>query len=739
MTFLGGLFLFALPLVAVPVLIHLHRGRQRDVIAWGAMRFLAQATTQGRRMERIEELLLMALRVGAIGAVILALAQPQIRSSWWGSGEAAEVVLIIDNSLSMARTVDDFSAFDLLKENVRTTIDDLSSCDEVHLMLATGNGRWLTAEGVAADSSGKIRLGALLDNIRPTLATADFLACLQKIMAMETEETPSRRRVVAFTDYQKLSWQTDALSSWKQLGAASRDAAVPFSIQVVDCGLSETEFDNLAVLGLDASRDLVQPGEPIDFLAEVTNAGQVESVGTDVEWLVDEEVVATTQLESLEPGQTVQHTTTLRLDETGCFAVSCRLAFDDQNTLDQQSTVVVEISDRIPILLVHDPETGFRSKRADQLFEAALGYVKGTAQAWHSVYEPKVMTSDALSHAKLSDYRCVVITSLADLNGNTLERLQSYVRAGGGLWVAIGEQISRDRFNRDWYDDGDGLSPVSVEALSSIADTNEPAGTIHPPSREHPATLQLANTTQLDIDEARIHQHWRLKGSSDVESDSISVLLESGDGSPLVVEKYLGQGRVLVQAFPLGLEWTNLPQLKSYVVMIHEWLDYLTAGATSRYNLSPGSTIVAPMPAGAAFASAELLTPDGQETSLVSHGVEGAEMFRYWQTQLPGLYRMVFRTGDEVVTSQSFYVARNADESLLTMLDEAQQADLFAAADIQFDSDGLVAQAAPTQAAPSEEPVWGFLLVALLVLLAGELLLSNWLARQRGGVVISTG
>ena len=51
----------------------LYRGRQRDVIMWGAMQFLAAAVTKGRRMERLEELLLMALRFAAVAALVLAL------------------------------------------------------------------------------------------------------------------------------------------------------------------------------------------------------------------------------------------------------------------------------------------------------------------------------------------------------------------------------------------------------------------------------------------------------------------------------------------------------------------------------------------------------------------------------------------------------------------------------------------------------------------------------------------
>jgi hypothetical protein len=41
-------------------------------------------------------------------------------------------------------------------------------------------------------------------------------------------------------------------------------------------------------------------------------------------------------------------------------------------------------------------------------------------------------------------------------------------------------------------------------------------------------------------------------------------------------------------------------------------------------------------------------------------------------------------------------------------------------------------------AAPRREPFWSFLLAALVVLLACELLMSNWLARQRSGMAVNT-
>jgi hypothetical protein len=269
-----------------------------------------------------------------------------------------------------------------------------------------------------------------------------------------------------------------------------------------------------------------------------------------------------------------------------------------------------------------------------------------------------------------------------------------------------------------------------------IGKSDEAAATVHPPSRDHPATFQLANTTQLDIDEARLRQRWMFAERPTAE-EAVSPLLESGNGQPLVVENYVGQGRVLVQAFPLGLEWSNLPLLKAYVVMIHDWLSYVTAPTMARYNLSPGAPILASAPAGAASATAAVVTPRGREISLVATDADVTNVFRYSQTQLPGTYHVHFTSGGARSGAVPFHVARNADESNLEALANTVRDKLLIPAGVQFA--GAEAPAATTrESAPRREPFWGYLLAALVALLAGELLMSTWLARQRSGLAVST-
>lgn len=737
MSFLSAIFLFALPLVAVPVLIHLYRGRQRDTITWGAMQFLAQAVTKGRSMERLEELLLMLLRVGTVLALVLALAQPMIRSSLFGDIGNREVVLLLDNSLSMAREVDGVSAIDQMKEKAGEVIDELGGGDRVQIMLAAGGGtQWLTAEGISADAAGREQLVSLVDGVQPTLGSADLLARLQLAVYLEPTDNPSSRRIVVVTDDQARSWQLDAQSAWKQFGESRRDAKVPPTIEIVECGFEDAEQHNLAVTKIEASRLHARPGETITFTSQVANLGETPSEPAVVQWLIDDEVVETSDFAALEPGDTLRVSATLPLKDQGAYAISCRIDATDQNPLDQQETVVVEVSDQIPILIVHDEQSDFAEHTADELLTIALGYHGGEPLAWHSVYAPEVTSLSELATAPLANYRAVVITNLGETDPSLRERLQEFVRSGGGLWMSLGDRVDRRNFNRDWYDDGDGPSPLALETLRTGGQADDPAHMIHPPKRDHPATAELANTTQLDIDEARVYEYWQL-GQNDARRRDISVLLESGDGSPLVVENYLGQGRVFVQAFPIGLEQSNLPQLKSFLVMVQDWLDYLTAPSTARYNLAPGSAIVASLPPEAAFAKATLETPTGAVVPLFVQEMEGVAVARYAQTQSPGLYRATFTAGGEPVASVPFYVSRDSLESQLTPLSATDRTDLTSAAGLLFD--GAESTDTPlVDSAPRQEPIWGLLLGALVALLGGELLLSHWLARQRSGVAVST-
>jgi hypothetical protein len=104
MTFLQPLLLAALPLVFLPLVIHLVNQRRFQTVSWGAMRFLLAARAMSRGASRLRHWLIMALRMLAVAAVILAVARPLSRG-WLalaGGARPDTAIVILDRSPSMA-------------------------------------------------------------------------------------------------------------------------------------------------------------------------------------------------------------------------------------------------------------------------------------------------------------------------------------------------------------------------------------------------------------------------------------------------------------------------------------------------------------------------------------------------------------------------------------------------------------------------------------------------------------
>src|SRR4051794_10243108 len=102
MSFLQPALLFGLPLLALPVIIHLIHLYRRRQIKWAAMMFLRAAQRMNKGLSRLRQVLILALRALAITAILLAVARP-LAGGWLGlTGGAPDTVLILlDRSASM--------------------------------------------------------------------------------------------------------------------------------------------------------------------------------------------------------------------------------------------------------------------------------------------------------------------------------------------------------------------------------------------------------------------------------------------------------------------------------------------------------------------------------------------------------------------------------------------------------------------------------------------------------------
>ena len=103
MTFLQPILLYALPLILLPVLIHLLNRLRHRTQQWGAMRFLVAASRSSVNRARLKQFLILLCRTLAVLMLILFLARP-LTGGWMGWAFASapdNVLILLDRSASM--------------------------------------------------------------------------------------------------------------------------------------------------------------------------------------------------------------------------------------------------------------------------------------------------------------------------------------------------------------------------------------------------------------------------------------------------------------------------------------------------------------------------------------------------------------------------------------------------------------------------------------------------------------
>ena len=107
MIFFQKFILWGLPLVLLPVIIHLINRMRHKPKQWAAMQFLLAATRSSTSHAKLRNLLIMLMRILAVLTLLLFLARPLV-GGWvgWALGGAPDVILLlVDRSASMESRV----------------------------------------------------------------------------------------------------------------------------------------------------------------------------------------------------------------------------------------------------------------------------------------------------------------------------------------------------------------------------------------------------------------------------------------------------------------------------------------------------------------------------------------------------------------------------------------------------------------------------------------------------------
>lgn len=238
MTFLQPWVLVALPLVSLPLIIHLINQRRFQTVHWGAMMFLLSARALSRGYSRLRHWLIMLMRMLAVAAVILAVGRPLSRG-WLAlaaGGRPDTAIVILDRSPSMqARDRD--AADTKLDTGRRQLAEAVATLGAAHTIVVTDPAR----PPLELDDPRAI---ADLPSAGPSAAPADIPRLLQAAYEHIRASAAGASEVWICSDQRANDWAVEA-GGWSSLREAF--AALPQPVRFQLLAFPQPAAGNLAV------------------------------------------------------------------------------------------------------------------------------------------------------------------------------------------------------------------------------------------------------------------------------------------------------------------------------------------------------------------------------------------------------------------------------------------------------------------------------------------------------------
>ena len=268
MSLLQPLILAALPLAALPIIIHLINQRRFQTVNWGAMMFLLAANRMARGYARIRQWLILALRVLALMGLIFALSRP-LASGWLGLTAGSRIdttIVLLDRSSSMSQQEPGAS-----RSKLRAAVEQLSST----FRLLRSN-RWILIDSQTRTPHELEKPDDLLrvPEADPTSATADIPAMLDAARQYIRENKTGRTEIWIASDLRKNDWDEQG-GRWD--GLRSSFLEFPQAIRFHLLAYADRAADNLAVRVTGTRRQRTPTGSELLLSLIITRDQAVET------------------------------------------------------------------------------------------------------------------------------------------------------------------------------------------------------------------------------------------------------------------------------------------------------------------------------------------------------------------------------------------------------------------------------------------------------------------------------
>jgi hypothetical protein len=661
MSLLAPLFLAGLLAIGLPLWLHRLSSDNPNKQRFSSLMFLEPGEPRRVLAKKLQYLLLLALRIAVLVLLALAFAQPAI----WRAPSAADAegarlhLIVLDGSASMQ--YDD--RWERARDAANDVLDELGGEDRAQLVLA---GRIFEVLGAATSDAAALR--QTLNTVEPGVFRIDYGQVMRSIDGLlRTAELPVVIDLV-----------TDAQNS--SLPTRFGELAPRRPAEIVVHDVAANGADNWAVDSFGASAltgELTASvrsfaAEPATKTLTLTQNGRT----------VGEQTV------EVPAGGRAQATFAALELSSGPNRVQVAVAPEDNLAADDRRFLSLQRPEPRNVLVVTADPRG----RGALYTAAALETVAALA------LKAETKTPGDMGSRPLTEYSFVVVTDAGLLGAGETALLQNYVENGGRALLAFGPRAASL-----------AAVPVTGQQLSS--------------------TPQMGNGAAIAIGEVDT-THPALRGVEELRAAAFSrylaveaapedrVLIRLADGTPLLLERTQGSGRVLLFTSSLDREWNDLPVQPAFVPLMAGVANHLLGGAGFSSEADLGSTLAV---RALGLQGGQIFDPRGEAALGIGAGSDDVLLDQV------GFYEVVGGGRTELVA-----VNFDPRESDLAPI-EATTLDRWRGLGVRA-GDQAGQAAAPVAADEEPSSLGPWLVILLLILAIVESAVGNWHLRIRRGI-----
>ncbi len=526
MSLLAPWFLLGGLAIGLPLWLHLLERENPIRLPFSSLMFFERRRQSSMKERRFRYRALMALRIALFLLLALAFAKPVWElMAVAGLGDLPGLhILALDTSLSMNYG----DRWDRAVQEAEDVIEVLKPADRAQI-LAMGPG----VQVITQPTGSRAELRTALETLEPTASRNSYgdLAEAVRTLAPDTDVPVT---VHLFSDFQ-----------WSAMPGRFSDVALPTMASLAVHNVAEPDSPNWTIENIRGTTR-VFGGRATRLEAIVAGFGTEKARKTLTFFLNGKQVAR----QSVDVPAVGRASVVFEGFDAPVGNNKGELVLEpaDEMPLDDRRLVAISNAEPAKILFVHsDPR-----RRDLTFFRAALD---ASSQAMFRVEGASVAQAE---QSRPEQFALVIFSDIPQLDDTAAERFQSYAKAGGAMLIVVGPKSS--------------LAGQSV-LLEEGFEESRYAG------RER-QRFQFAGS--LDESHPVLNRVKRFQGVKFYRyaqlpvSEKDDVLARLSDGSPLLVERPLGEGRLLILASSLGNIWNDLPVNPVFVPFVLETARYLS-------------------------------------------------------------------------------------------------------------------------------------------------------------------